>query len=145
VFGEGILDFELAEYDHADVSFDNAIFNVGTVSFHNARFKTLSLSSCHFDHYLDLRVARCQHIDLSDTIVRDIIDLMPYDFDLDIGTIDFSGMRLIGRIYLDWSGNRVKKLIYGQHDSSRRSKAEQFRTLKENFSVTGKYDDEDKS
>jgi len=145
VFGEGVLDFELAEYDHADVSFDRAIFDVGIVSFHNARFNSLSLQSCHFDHYLDLRVAKCGHIDLSDTIVRDIIDIMPYDFDLDIGTIDFSGMRLIGRIYIDWNRNRVKKLIHRQEDTSNRSKAEQFRTLKENFSVTGQYNDEDKS
>ncbi len=145
VFGEGILDFELAEYDRADASFDRAVFNVGTVSFLNARFNTLSLKSCHFDHYLDLRVVSCRHIDLSDTIARDIIDLMPYDRDLDIRTIDFSGMRLIGRIYIDWSRNRVKKLIRGQQNSSKRSKAEQFRTLKENFSVTGQYNDEDKA
>lgn len=145
VFGEGILDFELAEFDNSDASFDRAVFNVGTVSFHQARFRTLSLQSCHFDHYLDLRLAKCDHVDLSDTIVRDIIDLMPYDFDLDIQTIDFSGMRLIGRIYMDWTRNRVKKLVRRQKHSSNRSKAEQFRTLKENFSVTGQYNDEDRS
>ena len=145
IFGEGVLDFELAEYDDADTSFDRAVFNVGTVSFHKAKFKTLSLCSCHFDHYLDLRVASCRHMDLSDTIARDIIDLKPYDFDMDIGTIDFSGMRLIGRIYIDWSGNRVKKLIRGQEDTTSHLKAEQFRTLKENFNVTGQYNDEDKA
>jgi hypothetical protein len=145
VFGEGILDFELAEYENTDVSFERAIFDVGTISFHNARFRSLSLNSCHIDHYLDLRVAACRHIDLCDTIVRDIIDLMPYDFDLEIRTIDFSGMRMIGRIYIDWKLNRVKKLIHGQRDSTNRSKAEQFRTLKENFRVTGQYNDEDKA
>lgn len=145
VFGEGILDFELAEYDDAEVSFDRAVFDVGTVSFHKAKFRTLSLASCHIDHYLDLRVAHCRHINLSDTIVRDIIDLMPYDFDLEIGTIDFSGMRLIGRIYIDWSRNGVYKLIRGQQNTSNRSKAEQFRTLKENFDITGQYNDEDKA
>lgn len=144
-FGEGVLDFELAEYDNADANFDRAVFFVGTISFRNAKFRTLSLKSCHFDNYLDLRVARCLHIDLSDTIARDIIDLMPYDSDLDIGTIDFSGMRLIGRIYIDWTRNRVKQMIRGQEDSTNRSKAEQFRTLKENFSVTGQYSDEDKA
>ncbi|HEC41847.1 MAG TPA: two pore domain potassium channel family protein [Bacteroides sp.] len=143
VFGQGVLDFELAEYDDADVTFDRAVFDVGIVSFHNARFKTLSLQSCHFDHYLDLRVAKCHHIDLSDTICRDIVDIMPYEFDLDIGTIDFSGMRLIGRIYIDWTLNRVKKLIRDQKETNNRSKAEQFRTLKENFSVTGQYNAED--
>ena len=145
VFGEGRLNFELAEYDQADVNFDRADFTTGSVSFNNARFRTLSMRSCHFDHYLDLRVSRCEHIDLSDTIARDIIDLKPYEFDLDIGTINFSGMRLIGRIYIDWKRNQVKNLIRRQKDTSTRVKAEQFRTLKENFNTTGQYSDEDKS
>jgi hypothetical protein len=145
IFGEGMLDFELAEYDEADVNFDRAVFSSGSISFYNARFRTLSMRSCHFDHYLDLRLARCERIDLSDTIARDIIDLKPYEFDLDIGIISFAGMRLIGRIYIDWELNGVKKLIREQEDTSKRVKAEQFRTLKENFNVTGQYSDEDKS
>ena len=145
VFGEGILDFELAEYENVDATFDRAVFDVGTVSFHQAKFRTLSLNSCHIDHYLDLRVAECRHIDLSDTIVRDIIDLMPYDFDLNVDTINFSGMRMIGRIYIDWKDNRVRELIRNQKTCTNRSKAEQFRTLKENFRVTGQYNDEDRA
>jgi hypothetical protein len=144
-FGEGSLDFELAEYDDADLSFDRAVFNVGNVSFYNARIRTLSFHSCHFDHYLDLRVAKCRHINLSDTIIRDILDLKPYDFEIDIDTIDFSGMRLLGRIDIEWSANHVKQLIRQQKNTSNRLKAEQFRTLKENFNVTGKYNDEDKA
>ena len=145
IFGEGLLDFELAEYDEADVNFDRADFTTGNISFYNARFRTLSMRSCHFDHYLDLRVASCRHIDLSDTIARDIIDLKPYEFDLNVDTINFAGMRLIGRIYIDWEQNGVKQLIRKQKDTSKRVKAEQFRTLKENFNVTGQYSDEDKS
>ncbi len=145
LFGDGQLDFELAEFDDTEVSFDRAVFTTGTISFYNARFRTLSMHSCHLDHYLDLRVAYCRHIDLSDTIARDIIDLKPYEFELDVGTIDFSGMRLIGRIYIDWKRNRVKKLIMGQQDTSKKVKAEQFRTLKENFNITGQYNDEDRS
>jgi len=144
-FGEGLLDFELAEYDEADVNFDRADFTTGSISFYNASFKTLSMKSCHFDHYLDLRLAHCRHIDLSDTIARDIIDLKPYEFDLDIDTINFAGMRLIGRIYIDWEENMVRELIREQKGTSKRVKAEQFRTLKENFNVTGQYSDEDKS
>lgn len=144
-FGEGLLDFELAEYNEADVNFDRANFSAGSISFYNARFRSLSMRSCHFDHYLDLRLAHCERIDLSDTIARDIIDLKPYEFELNIGTIDFSGMRLIGRIYIDWKENRVKELIRMQPTTTKRSKAEQFRTLKENFNVTGQYSDEDKS
>lgn len=145
IFGEGNLSFELAEYDYAEASFDRADFNDGNISFYNARFRSLLLTSCHLDHYTDLRVARCTYIDLSDTVARDIIDLKPYEFDIRVDTINFSGMRLLGRIFIDWEKNHVKKLIMSQKDTSRRIKAEQFRTLKQNFNITGQYSDEDKS
>jgi hypothetical protein len=144
-FGGGSLDFELAEYDEVDATFERAIFGNGSISFKDAKFRTLSLKSCHMDHYVDLRVARCEHIDLSDTIVRDIIDLIPYETDIDVDIINFSGMRLLGRIYIDWDRNHVKQLIYSQEDTSKKIKAEQFRTLKENYNVTGQYTHEDKS
>jgi hypothetical protein len=144
-FGEGVLDFELAEFDNVDANFDRAVFGKGSISFLNARFGSLSLASCHLDHYLDLRLAYCPHIDLRDTVARDIIDLKPYDFQLDTGTINFSSMRLIGRIFIDWKQNGVKKLIYDQTNTGNRQKAEQFRILKENFRVTGQYSDEDKA
>ncbi len=144
-FGEGVIDFELAEFDNVDANFDRALFGAGSISFRNARFGSLSLASCHLDYYLDLRLAYCGHIDLSDTVARDIIDIKPYDFNLDIGTINFSGMRLIGRIFIDWMHNKVKRLIYDQKDTGNRQKAEQFRVLKENFRVTGQYRDEDKA
>jgi hypothetical protein len=145
VFGGGSLDFELAEYDEVDATFERAILGNGSISFKDARFRTLSLKSCHMDHYVDLRVARCKYIDLSDTIVRDIIDLMPYEIDIDVDIINFSGMRLLGRMYIDWDKNHVKQLIYSQEDTSKKIKAEQFRTLKENYNVTGQYSHEDKA
>jgi hypothetical protein len=144
-FGEGVIDFELAEFENVDANFDRAVFGEGSISFRNARFGSLSLASCHLDYYLDLRLAHCRHIDLSDTVARDIIDIKPYDFNLDIGTINFSGMRLIGRIFIDWTQNKVKRLIYDQTDTGNKQKAEQFRVLKENFRVTGQYRDEDKA
>jgi len=145
VFGEGLISFELVEYDDADVSFERANFGRGNVSFKNARIHKLSLHSCHLDNYTDLRLARCSYIDLSDTIVRDIIDLRPFEFSMKIDTIKFSGMRLIGRIFIDWERNHIKKLILSQKDTAWRIKAEQFRTLKQNFNTTGQYSDEDKS
>jgi uncharacterized protein YjbI with pentapeptide repeats len=145
VFGEGSVSFELVEYDNADAIFDRADFGKGVISFYNARIKNLSLHSCHLDNYTDLRVAQCSYIDLSDTIVRDIIDIRPFDFDIQIDRINFAGMRLIGRIFIDWRENQVKKLIMAQTNTSRRLKSEQFRTLKQNFNTTGQYSDEDKS
>ncbi|MBI9052637.1 MAG: two pore domain potassium channel family protein [Bacteroidales bacterium] len=145
IWGDGNLSFEQAELDNTLLFLDNANFGKGNLSFNNSHIKQLSLKSCHLDYYADLRVSKCEHIDLSDTIARDIIDIKPYDFDLDIKTINFSGMRLIGRIYIDWYINDVKKLIYSQNSPSKRDYAEQFRILKENFNNTGQYTDEDKA
>jgi hypothetical protein len=54
-------------------------------------------------------------------------------------------MRLIGRIYIDWWQNKVIKLIESQKDVSHRLRSEQYRSLKENFRVTGQYSDEDEA
>ena len=145
VWGDGNISFEQAELDYTHLILDNADFGKGNLSFNNSHILELSLKSCHLDYYVDLRISKCNFIDLSDTVARDIIDIMPYGFDLDIGTINFSGMRLIGRVYLDWRANNVIKLIYSQKDTSLREKAEQFRILKENFNNAGQYDDEDKA
>jgi len=144
-WGNGNVSFEQVEFDDTIVNLDNADFGKGNLSFNNSSIQKLSLKSCHLDYYVDLRLSKCEFIDLSDTVARDIIDIKPYGFDLDIKTINFSGMRLIGRVYLDWRANDVEKLIYSQTNSSRREKAEQFRILKENFNSTGQYNDEDKA
>lgn len=145
VWGDGNISFEQVEFDNTILYLDNADFGKGNLSFNKSRFLELSLKSCHLDYYVDLRISKCNSIDLSDTVARDIIDIKPYDFDLEIDTINFSGMRLIGRVYLDWIENDVKKLIYSQTNTSLREKAEQFRILKENFNSAGQYDDEDKA
>jgi Ion channel len=145
VFGNGGLNYELAEYEGSEMIFDRAEFGSGNVSFSNSRIKQLSLKSCHLNNYFDLRVYKCDLVDLSDTIVRDIIDFKPYDFDVDIKIIDFSGMRLLGTIYIDWKANKVQKMIERQPKANHRSKADQYRILKENFNFSGQYSDEDKS
>ncbi len=144
-FGKGNLNFELAEFKNAELAFDRSDFGAGNISFYNSKFKTLSLNSCHLDHYTDIRLAYCKFIDLSNSIVRDIIDLKPYEFVEEIYTISFVGMRLIGRIYIDWEQNKVVKLIESQKDVNHRLRSEQYRTLKENFRVTGQYADEDEA
>ncbi len=144
-FGEGEKNFELVEYDHSELIFDNSDLGAGNLSFYNSRIGKLFLTSCHLDHYLDIRVSECEYIDLSDTIARDIIDLQPYDFDVNIKVLNLTGMRLLGRIFIDWKRNRVEALIRNQEHTSLRQKSEQFRLLKENFKLTGKYEDEDKA
>jgi anti-anti-sigma regulatory factor len=143
--GSGPKNFNLMEMVNAEINFEKTEFGDGDVSFNNSHFKVLSLKSCHLDHYLDLRLARAEMLDISDTIVRDIIDLEPYDFKINVDVIDMSGMRLIGKLYIDWKLNNCKKIILSQTETTIRQKAEQFRILKENFSGTGKYDDEDEA
>ncbi len=144
-FGSGDVIFDLCEFNNTKVSLDNAKFGKGNLSFFNANIKTLSLKSCHLDHYVDLRLANCDFVNISDVIGRDIIDIRPYDFAINIKTLNLVGMRLIGRLYIDWFDNNVKNLINSQTDTSNKEKSEQFRILKENFNFTGQYIDEDKA
>ncbi len=144
-FGKGNISFEIGEYDNAEVNFDKALFGNNEVSFYNFKANTLSFKSCRLNAYFDLRLSYCDLLDLSDTIVHDLIDMQPYEFKVDIKELNISGMRLLGRIYIDWKANNVLEIISKQESTGFALKAEQFRTLKENFSNTGRYDDEDKS
>lgn len=144
-FGTGPLSFEEANFSDIDVSFERTDFGKGNITFYKSMFKSLTFRFCHLDDYVDLRLYQCREIDLSDTIIRDIIDLNPYEFELDVHILRLAGMRLIGRIFIDWKRNHVKELISRQEDTDHRIKAEQFRILKENFSSCGQYEDEDRS
>ena len=143
--GSGLKNFNLMEMSNAEINFERTEFGDGDVIFNNSHFKVLSLKSCHLDHYVDLRLARAELLDISDTIVRDIVDLEPYGFKINLDVLDMSGMRLIGKLYIDWEMNNCKEIISNQKETTIRQKAEQFRILKENFSGTGKYDDEDEA
>jgi hypothetical protein len=141
--GVGRKNFNLIEMDDTEISFERTNFGNGDVSFYESKFKILSLKSCHLNQYFDLRLSKAALLDISDTIVRDIVDLEPYDFPVDIKILDMSGMRLIGKLYIDWEQNKCKKIIADQEGTTLQQKAEQFRILKENFNSTGKYSDED--
>jgi hypothetical protein len=143
--GSGPKNFNLMEMGDTDISFERTDFGDGDVSFYESKLHSISLKSCHLDHYFDLRLAKADLLDISDTIVRDIVDLEPYEFPVEIRTLDMSGMRLIGKLYIDWRHNRCNDSIINQEATTLRQKAEQFRILKENFSGTGKYEDEDEA
>ena len=143
--GFGPKNFNLMEMADTDISFERTEFGNGDVSFYGSFFHTISLKSCHLNHYVDLRLARAELLDISDTIVRDIVDIEPYDFPVEIKSLDMSGMRLLGKLYIDWRHNKCTEVIQNQESTTLRQKAEQFRILKENFSGTGKYEDEDEA
>ena len=110
--GSGPKNFSLMEMDDTDVSFERTDFGAGDVSFYASMFHNISLKSCHLDHYIDLRLSKAALLDISDTIVRDIVDIEPYDFPVEIKSFDMSGMRLIGKLYIDWRHNKCKESIY---------------------------------
>ena len=145
LFGEGDISFEDVMFENVDANFERTSFGEGSVSFYRSWFRDLSLSFCHLDGYVDLRLNKARLIDLSSTVVRDIVDINPHEFDATIETLSLAGMRLIGRIYLDWKRSDVKKKIYSQEGQSLRLTAEQFRILKENFQHLGLYHDEDRA
>ncbi|SDC67154.1 ion channel [Williamwhitmania taraxaci] len=144
-FGQGEVCFDIFEGKEADIFFEQVSFEKGSVSFAGGLFQNLTLTSCLFSDRLDIRVAAAQAIDLSDSIVRDIVDFRPHDRMQCVGTLDITGLKLLGRIYLDWQQNNAKMLVYGQRETSFNDKADQFRILKENFNALGQYDDEDKA
>jgi len=143
--GAGSKNFNLMEMEDTDISFEKTEFGSGDVSFYKSRFHSISLKSCHLNHYFDLRLAKAQQLNISDTIIRDIVDLEPYDFPVEIDILNMSGVRLIGKLYIDWRHNKCKKIIINQEETTLYQKAEEFRILKENFYGTGKYEDEDEA
>lgn len=143
-FGEGNLSFRLSDLGEGDVIFDRASFGKGDISFRKATVEKLSFRDCHIDHYMDLRVARAECIDLSDTVVRGLIDLIPTG-SMELEVLYLTRMRSLGQLFIDWEENRVKRLIEGQTDTGNGEKADQYRILKEEFTNTGQYDSEDRA
>ena len=144
-FGDRSITFNEAIFHNADVLFDEAEFNKGNISFLNASAKSFSFSKCLLSNYMDLRVSKCQSINLSHSIIRDIIDLKPGIAPVHLGTLYIHGIRLLGEIFISWDENNTYELIHNQKDTTIREKAEQFRILKENFRSSGNYNDEDKA
>ena len=144
-FGKRTINFEQALFGDVDVQFDEAEFSTGKISLLNARAKSFSFSKCILSNYLDLRVYRCQHIDLSYCIIRDIIDLKPGIAPVKINRLYLQGIRILGKLFISWQQNNVEKLISNQKDTNNQEKAEQFRVLKEDFRSSGNYADEDKA
>jgi hypothetical protein len=145
IFGKGHLNFQEL-MSEADFIFDNAEFGSGSLSFLKASARTLSFHYCHFDNYVDLRIKKAHRIDLSYTIVRDVVDMMPTDrAPVQLEELTLNGMRNLGSLYIDWEANMVLGLISDQADTTNRQKSEQFLILKETYNLTGRYADEDRA
>jgi len=144
-FGAGDKSFELADFAQGEAQFDLVDFGSGTISFNQTKVSEISFAGCHLNCYTDFRFGECNFVDLSHTIIRDIVDVKPENDKVVIKEMNLVGMRILGRLFIDWRANHVANLIYTQEKTSLFQKAEQFRILKENFRNNGQYDDEDAS
>ncbi|MBI4930144.1 MAG: two pore domain potassium channel family protein [Bacteroidetes bacterium] len=152
-FGKGNVNFQTADFSLSEISFEKTEFDSDHVSFYNVKAASISFRSSNLNAHFDFRFQHCGFLDLSDCVLKNAIDLVPaFDSvkgkDGSMSTIysfNISGMRNLGRIFIDWKKNNVKHLIYSQEETSWRAKSEQFRILKEEFNSTGQYDDEDKA
>ncbi len=144
-FGTGEISFKMVDFGKGSVSFETIDFGQGPLHFTQVKAEGLNFKGSYFNNHVDLRVAECQRIDLSDTVVRDIIDLNPFGNDVQIGTLNINGMRNMGRLFVDWYGNNVVRLIGDQPKTTLREKANQFNLLKNDFNNNGQYDYEDKA
>ena len=142
-FGAGHKIFDLSDFAQSEVNFDNVDFGSGSISFNQANATNVSFNACSLNCFTDFRFSKCSLLNLSNTVVRDIIDMVPEDSAVAVQEVNMINMRIVGRIFINWRDNGVYKLIYNQKNSTWFQKAEQFRILKENFRVNGQYEDED--
>lgn len=144
-FGTGAKSFKSVDFGKTDVLFENVNFGSGTVSFAQCKAQNISFKGSHLNVYLDLKINECDSVDLTDTVIRDIIDLKPSTSPVKIAKLYLVGARNLGRIIVDWELNDIKNWIKNQSDSTLLQKAEQFNIFKENFHLNGQYEDEDKA
>jgi hypothetical protein len=144
VFSLGTINCKMMEYGHADIIFNNVNFGDVTGSFERSKINSLIFNTCHLNGYFNLELVKCNSLDLSNTVVRDILDMKSHVFKVDLQSINLSGLLLQGQIHLDWKASRLKELIIKQ-ETSQRNKSEQFRILKENYHSLGQYKAEDEA
>ncbi len=144
-FGAGLKSFKNVDFGTAEILLENVNFGSGIVSFAQSKSKHISFKGSHLNVYLDLKVNECDCVDLTDTVIRDIVDLKPSTYPVKISKLYLVGTRNLGRIIVDWDLNDIKNLIKNQEDSSFQQKAEQFNIFKENCHLNGQYESEDKA
>lgn len=144
-FIDNTINFSEAICKSSSIIFDSSTLGLSTLSFNKTIADRISFKSCHFNNYVDFRVNQIHVLDLGGSVVRDILDFIPYEDKVHIGILNMDGMRLIGKIFLDWNKNKVYDLIDNQNGADNSKKAYQYRILKENYHNTGEYEAEDKA
>lgn len=145
VFGNGDKHFDRINFGEGSVSFDNATFGSGLLSFYGSEVHTLSFVNSRLGGHCDFRISKADEIDLSYSIIKDIMDVQAGEIAVDLKSLKIIGVKNMGKIFISWEKNDAYQLINSQKNSNFESKAEQFNLLKESFRTNGKYDSEDKA
>jgi hypothetical protein len=144
IFGDGPVSFELCNFKNEEVLFQGAEFGSGNLSFKGAKAGKISFNTCQLNNYIDFRFESCGTLDLSDTIVRDVVDFKKGKYPVLIDKLNLINVRNLGKLILEWDENKLEDAIASQ-SSTLKEKADQFRLLKEDFGTSGQYEDEDKA
>ncbi|MCB0478819.1 MAG: two pore domain potassium channel family protein [Crocinitomicaceae bacterium] len=137
--------FKNADLGSSELTFSSIYYNSGEFNFEQTKAGSILFDRSELNGYIDLRVLEVDHIDLSNTIIRDVVDLDAGFYEVKINSMLFTGTRLLGRFIMDWKKNHVHSFIMAQKDTSIQEKADQFNLLKENFRTNGQYNDEDRA
>jgi len=141
-FGSGKINFNNLDASLSSIQIINVDLGTGNISFNQAKLNSLKISETELNSFTDLRLSYCYNLDLSNIIIKDIVDLKPTCHKIEVQSLNLSGIRLLGKIYIDWDQLNLKELIKKQ-PVKENIKAEQFQLLKENFNTIGSYDEED--
>lgn len=144
-FGDRPVSFRMVNFTNSDIVLDEVEFGEGRLSFFESTIKSISIKSSILSSYVDMRVSKCEVIDLSNAIIQNIIDFKKGVAKVEIGRLYIYGVRNLGKLFISWEGNDIPKIIGGQTRTSHNQRAEQFRLLKEEFHNLGQYEDEDKA
>ncbi|MCB0479559.1 MAG: potassium channel family protein, partial [Crocinitomicaceae bacterium] len=142
-FGDTEISFDQFDFGKAEVLFENVDFGRGSVSFEDVKVDKISFYRSKINVYMNFCVNRANHVNFSEVVLRDIIDMQTNGENVKIERLYLTGMRNLGRFIFSWEDNELKKMIVNQSDSTLEEKAEQFVTIKENFSMGGRYEEED--
>jgi hypothetical protein len=143
LFGNGEKKFENVDFGENDVYFDGTVFKEGLLCFKNSTFKLLSLADCNLGGHCDFRVKKGDFLDLSDAVIKDVIDFHAGNSNMNLKTLKIEGIKNMGKLFISWKKNNAFNLIESQTQSSFESKANQFHILKESFHQNGKFNSED--
>lgn len=144
-FGPGEKKFEDISFGDNDVIFDGSKFDSGLVSFRGSSFGKLSLVDSRLNGHCDFRIANGKMLDLTNAIVKDVIDLQAGVEAVNLITLKIEGLKNLGKLFISWEENKAFQLINSQVGVSNSARASQFNLLKESFHQNGKYNSEDKA